>query len=86
MGLLQAANIAGCVAGSLLVGLLGLLHRSGTTGSLRVLLLAGLASRCLGLRTYGGRAVFVRGRPRCSALLAVLLPGQGRALAAPARR
>ncbi len=41
VGLLQAANIAGCVAGSLLVGLL-LLDRLGTTGSLRLLLVLGL--------------------------------------------
>src|SRR5260370_10425642 len=41
VGLLQAANIAGCVAGSLLVGLL-LLDHIGTTGSLRLLLVLGL--------------------------------------------
>jgi predicted membrane-bound spermidine synthase len=41
VGLLQAANIAGCVAGSLSAGLL-FLDRFGTTGTLRVLLLVGL--------------------------------------------
>jgi spermidine synthase len=41
VGFLQAANIAGCVAGSLAAGLL-FLDRFGTTGTLRVLLLAGL--------------------------------------------
>jgi spermidine synthase len=41
VGLLQAANIAGCVAGSLFAGLL-FLDRFGTTGTLRVLLLVGL--------------------------------------------
>ncbi len=41
VGFLQAANIAGCVAGSLFAGLL-FLDRFGTTGSLRVLLLLGL--------------------------------------------
>lgn len=41
VGLLQAANIAGCVAGSLLAGLV-FLDRFGTPGSLRVLLGLGL--------------------------------------------
>jgi spermidine synthase len=41
VGLLQAANIAGCVAGSLAVGL-GALGWWGTTGTLRALLVAGL--------------------------------------------
>ena len=41
VGLLQAANIAGCVAGSLAVGL-GALGWWGTTGTLRALLVVGL--------------------------------------------
>ena len=40
VGLLQAANIAGCTAGSLLTGLL-LLERLGTAGTLRLLVAAG---------------------------------------------
>ena len=40
VGLLQAANIAGCTAGSLLTGLL-LLERFGTAGTLRLLVAAG---------------------------------------------
>jgi predicted membrane-bound spermidine synthase len=54
VGILQAANIAGCVAGSLLLGLLGL-TAFGTTGSLRLLMLAGLAFALVGIRTGGAR-------------------------------
>jgi len=55
VGTLQAANIAGCVAGSLLVGLACLEHL-GTPGTLRLLLLLGLVFALVGLRYYG--AVF----------------------------
>ena len=55
VGLLQAANIAGCVAGSLLVGLL-LLDRMGTTGSLRLLLVLGLVFLAVLARHGGPRA------------------------------
>src|SRR5262249_44947746 len=48
VGALQAANIAGCVAGSLLVGLLAL-QRLGTIASLRLVVLAGLALTACGL-------------------------------------
>jgi len=41
VGVLQAANIAGCVLGSLVTGLV-FLERFGTVGSMRVLLLVGL--------------------------------------------
>jgi len=41
VGLLQACNIAGCVAGTLIVGL-GTLGWWGTTGTLRALMIAGL--------------------------------------------
>jgi spermidine synthase len=41
VGVLQASNIAGCVAGTLIVGL-GALGWWGTTGTLRALMLAGL--------------------------------------------
>jgi spermidine synthase len=52
VGLLQAANIAGCVAGSLLVGLL-VLNVAGTTGSLRLLMLPGLVFLAVEARHYG---------------------------------
>jgi spermidine synthase len=52
VGFLQAANIAGCVAGSLLVGLVGLQHL-GTPGTLRLLIVLGLAFSLVGLRFYG---------------------------------
>ena len=73
VGRLQAANIAGCVAGSLLVGLGGL-SLFGSTGSLRLLVLLGLAVAAVGLREHGPR-LFV---PLAAALLlvAAALPGQ----------
>ena len=52
VGALQAANIAGCTAGSLLVGLVSLQHL-GTAGTLRLLLLLGLVFVAVGLRAYG---------------------------------
>ena len=57
-GVLQAANIAGCVAGSLVVGLLTL-TLLGTPGTMRLLLLVGLVFAGLGLRTYGRRSLFL---------------------------
>lgn len=74
VGLLQAANIAGCVAGSLLVGLLGL-RFLGTTGSLRLLMACGLGFAIVGLRTSRRRLVFVEAAVLLGLLL-VLLPGQ----------
>lgn len=73
VGLLQGANIAGCVVGSLLVGLL-LLDHLGTTGSLRLLLVLGLAflavlARHGGLRTALPWAIAL-------ALAFAALPGQ----------
>jgi len=76
VGLLQAANIAGCVAGSLLIGLLGL-RWIGTTGSLRVLMLAGLGFTIVGWRAYSRRSVFIE-LAALLALLAVMLPTQDR--------
>ncbi|HEX9189642.1 MAG TPA: fused MFS/spermidine synthase, partial [Vicinamibacteria bacterium] len=52
VGLLQAANIAGCVAGSLLVGLLSV-EVLGTAATARALVLAGVAFALLGWRRYG---------------------------------
>jgi predicted membrane-bound spermidine synthase len=52
VGTLQAANIAGCTAGSLLVGLLAL-EVLGTSGTLRLLVGAGAVFALVGLRHYG---------------------------------
>ncbi|HET8646573.1 MAG TPA: hypothetical protein VFO85_13855, partial [Vicinamibacteria bacterium] len=76
VGLLQAANIAGCVAGSLLVGLLGF-RFLGTTGSLRLLMACGIGFAVVGLKTYTRRSVFVE-MAALLALLAVMLPTQRR--------
>jgi predicted membrane-bound spermidine synthase len=76
VGLLQAANIAGCVAGSLGVGLAGLAWL-GTSGSLRLLLVAGTGFALVGLREYGARSPF----PTLAGallILAVALPGSDR--------
>jgi spermidine synthase len=54
VGLLQAANIAGCTAGSLLVGA-GALDWVGSAGTLRGLVLLGLGFAVLGARQPGGR-------------------------------
>lgn len=75
-GLLQAANIAGCVAGSLLAGLLGL-QWLGTADTLRILLVLGCAFPLLGLRA-GPRTPFALAAVSLLAL-AVALP-DGRAL------
>ena len=58
VGVLQAANIAGCVAGSLLVGILTLTWL-GTTGTFRLLALIGLVFAVLGMREPGGRRLFL---------------------------
>ena len=76
VGLLQAANIAGCVAGSLLMGLIGL-RTIGTTGSLRVLMLAGIGFALVGFRAYAKRREFVLAAALL-ALVAVMLPTQSR--------
>ena len=52
VGALQAANIAGCTAGSLLVGLVGLQHL-GTPGTLRLLVACGVAFALVGVASYG---------------------------------
>jgi spermidine synthase len=76
VGLLQAANIGGCVAGSLLVGLVAL-RFLGTTGALRLLMVAGIGFAIVGLRAYGRRAVFLE-MAVLLALVAVMLPSQRR--------
>jgi len=76
VGVLQAANIAGCVAGSLAVGLLTLTWL-GTTGTFRLLAIIGLVFAALGLREPGGRRLFLA----LGALLvvaAVVVPSQRR--------
>jgi spermidine synthase len=57
VGLLQAANIAGCTAGSLLIGLVGL-RVGGTPGSLRTLLALGIVFAFTGWRAYGRHSLF----------------------------
>jgi predicted membrane-bound spermidine synthase len=73
-GVLQAANILGCVAGSLLVGLV-LLGTLGTTGTLRLVVACGLGFAILGTLAYGLGRPFA---PLGLALLALLfaLPDQ----------
>jgi spermidine synthase len=56
VGVLQAANIAGCVAGTLLVGLLGLSHL-GTPASVRLIVLLALVFCVAGARA-GGKLLF----------------------------
>lgn len=74
VGLLQAANILGCMAGSLAVGLLALTWL-GTTGTMRLLMAAGAFFAAVGLRRFGARTVFA---PLVAGLLAlaVMMPGQ----------
>ncbi|MBX7167654.1 MAG: fused MFS/spermidine synthase [Pirellulales bacterium] len=57
VGLLQAANIAGSTAGSLVVGLVAL-DAGGTAGTLRLLTLLGVLFAGLGLRIQRSRQVF----------------------------
>jgi spermidine synthase len=72
VGVLQAANIAGCTAGSLLVGLVAM-GTLGTAGSLRLLTAGALVFAAVGLRYYG-RAFAA---PALAlALLSVVLPGR----------
>jgi hypothetical protein len=73
-GVLQAANIAGCVAGSLVVGLVTL-TLVGTPGTMRLLLVLGLVFAGLGLAAYGRRSLFT---PLAALLVlaALALPGR----------
>jgi predicted membrane-bound spermidine synthase len=57
VGLLQAANIGGCVVGSLVVGLLSLAW-IGTAGTLRALLLVGALFGLFGIARLGWRSPF----------------------------
>jgi spermidine synthase len=67
VGLLQAANIAGCTAGSLLVGLL-LLDWIGTAGCFRMLAGLGVLFAVCGACFYGWRSAF---SPLAAALIAI---------------
>jgi spermidine synthase len=73
-GVLQAANIAGCVAGSLAVGVVTL-TLLGTPGTMRLLLLVGLVFAALGLRAYGPRSIFAS-LAAVLVLLAFAMPGK----------
>ncbi len=75
VGLLQAANIAGCLAGSLVVGLLWL-RWLGSAGSFRALSVLALAFPVVGLRYYGWRSPFPALLAAQLTLLAGL-PGRG---------
>jgi hypothetical protein len=75
VGLLQAANIAGCIAGSLAVGLLAL-GTIGTGHTLRVLMLIGVVFALLGLR--GGPRPLFAGLAAVLVGLALAVPGPGR--------
>jgi hypothetical protein len=57
VGLFQAVNIAGCVLGSLLTGLV-VLDRVGTPGAATLLALGAVAFAAVGLRRYGLRSPF----------------------------
>ncbi|MCL4818688.1 MAG: fused MFS/spermidine synthase [Vicinamibacteria bacterium] len=74
VGMLQAANILGCTLGSLLVGLV-LFDAFGSSGTLRLLVGAGLAFAAVGVATSGWRSPFPA---LAAALLATAwaLPGQ----------
>jgi spermidine synthase len=71
VGALQAANIAGCVAGSLLVGLASL-QWLGTAQTLRLLTLAGLVFAGIGWRYEGRRFALAA---LALVVLAAALPG-----------
>jgi hypothetical protein len=74
VGFLQAANISGCTAGSLLVGLVALQHL-GTPGTLRVLVGLGVVFALVGWRHYGRGFVLVA---LVMVVLAWALPGPER--------
>ncbi|HET7745783.1 MAG TPA: hypothetical protein VFM29_00685, partial [Vicinamibacteria bacterium] len=74
VGLLQAANIAGCVAGSLLTGLV-FLDRWGTAGTLRVIVALGLVFAGIGLARATSRRK-VAALAAAIVLSLAALPGQ----------
>lgn len=76
VGVLQAANIAGCVAGSLLVGLLAL-SWLGSAGTLRLLSAIGAGLALFGLTSGEGRRLFTALAAGLVALV-LALPGEQR--------
>ena len=72
VGLLQAANIVGCTAGSLIVGLVGLAVL-GTAGAMRVLLGLGFVYALIGVTVRGWRSAFALSCV-AMALTATLMP------------
>ena len=74
VGLLQAANIAGCVAGSLVAGLVGLTW-AGSAGVLRLLVLSGLVFAAVGIARTGARSAFAAAAV-VLVVLGLLMPGQ----------
>jgi spermidine synthase len=73
VGFLQAANIAGCTAGSLLVGLV-LLQAVGTPGTMTLLVACGLVFVAVGWRHHGPRPILVTLGAALVVVL-LLLPG-----------
>lgn len=76
VGLLQAMNILGNVAGSLLIGLVAI-DRLGTAASLELVLVLGLLFPLLGLARRAGRASFAT-LAGLSLVVLALLPGSER--------
>ena len=74
VGVLQAANIAGCVAGSLLAGLVGLTW-AGSAGVLRILVLVGVVFAAAGIVRTEARRGFAAAAAGLVAL-ALLMPGE----------
>jgi hypothetical protein len=74
VGFLQAANIVGCMSGSLLVGLV-LLTRRGTTGTMRWLLAGGVVFAAIGVVRSSPRRLFAAAAGLLMVLFA-LLPEQ----------
>jgi spermidine synthase len=74
VGVLQAANIAGCVAGSLLAGLVGLTW-VGSAGVLRLLVLVGVVFAAAGIARTEARGAFAAAAASLLAL-ALLMPGE----------
>ena len=74
VGFLQAANVVGNVAGSLVIGLLAL-NLVGTTGTVRALVLCGLVFALVGIHRFWARSVFGFAAAALLAL-ALFIPGQ----------
>jgi predicted membrane-bound spermidine synthase len=77
VGFLQAANIAGCTAGSLLTGLV-LLDRLGTAGTMRLLVAAGSVVFLAARGRAGGLTRGLAARAAVLGLVVWALPGQAR--------